>query len=134
MAVPLPAPSQSPGCLSAQTVNVLRRSLPQTQSRPDTVRCGTVRDRIRHVQTGISDTDPDVLRLQVEFLRQATPARRVQLALSLSASVMQLAYAGIRRRLPGISDLDASLQFVEIHYGADVAKAIRARLAMEEHT
>jgi hypothetical protein len=82
----------------------------------------------------MTDTDPDVLRLQADLLRQATPARRVQLALSLSASVMQLAYAGIRRRLPGISDVDASLKFVEIHYGADLARAIRARLAMEYHT
>jgi hypothetical protein len=86
------------------------------------------------VHPGISDTDPDVLRLQADLLRQATPARRVQLALSLSASVMELAYAGIRRRTPRISDLDAGLQFVEIHYGADLARAIRARLAMKEQT
>jgi hypothetical protein len=83
------------------------------------------------VHTGLSDTDPDVVRLQADLLRQATPARRMQLALSLSASVMQLAYAGIRRRSPGISDLDARLQFVEIHYGVDIARAIRARLAMD---
>jgi hypothetical protein len=80
------------------------------------------------VHSGISDTDPDVLRLQVDLLRRATPARRLQLALSLSASVIELAYAGIRRRSPGISDDDARLKFVEIHYGAELAHAVRARL------
>jgi hypothetical protein len=58
----------------------------------------------------------------------STPARRLQLALSLSASVIELAYAGIRRRSPGISDEHARLQFVEIHYGPELAHAVRARL------
>ena len=80
-------------------------------------------------QTGLSDTDPDVLRLQTELLRQATPARRVEMALSLSAAVIDIAYAGIRRRQAGISDVDAGLQFVEIQYGRELARAVRARLS-----
>ena len=86
------------------------------------------------MHTGLSDTDPDILRIHADLLRRSTPARRVQLALSLSASVMQLAYAGIRRRSPGISERDASLRFVEIHYGADLAKAIRDMLALRQPT
>jgi hypothetical protein len=80
-------------------------------------------------QTGLSDTDPDVLRLQTELLRQATPARRVEMALSLSAAVIDIADAGIRRRLAGISDVDAGLQFVEIQYGSELAEAVRGRLS-----
>jgi hypothetical protein len=83
------------------------------------------------VHPGISDTDPDVLRLQADLLRRATPASRLQLALSLSASVIELAYAAIRRRSPGISDDDTRLQFVEIHYGSELAHAVRARLMAE---
>jgi len=81
------------------------------------------------VQTGLSDTDPDVLRLQAELLRQATPARRLEMALSLSAALIEIAYAGIRRRLAGISDVDAGLQFVEIQYGRELAQAVRARMS-----
>jgi len=81
------------------------------------------------VQTGLSDTDPDVLRLQVELLRQTTPARRLEMALSLSAALIDIAYAGIRRRQAGISDIDAGLQFVEIQYGRELAEAIRARMS-----
>jgi hypothetical protein len=85
------------------------------------------------VQFGISDTDPDALRLQAELLRRATPARRLELALSLTASVIELACAGIRRRSPGISDEDARLQFVEIHYGAELAQAVRGRLMADRN-
>jgi hypothetical protein len=47
--------------------------------------------------------------------------------------VIELAYAGIRRRSPGISDDDARLKFVEIHYGAELAQAVRARLMADRH-
>ena len=93
---------------------------------PREVQCGIV-------QFGISDTDPDALRLQAELLRRATPARRLELALSLTASVIELACAGIRRRSPGISDEDARLQFVEIHYGAELAQAVRGRLMADRN-
>ena len=81
------------------------------------------------MQTGLSDTDPDVLRLQAELLRQATAARRMEMALSLSAALIDIAYAGIRRRQAGISDADAGLQFVEIQYGRELAQAVRARMS-----
>ena len=81
------------------------------------------------MQTGLSDTDPDVVRLQAELLRQTTPARRLEMALSLSAALIDIAYAGIRRRQAGISDVDAGLQFVEIQYGRELAQAVRARIS-----
>ena len=81
------------------------------------------------MQTRLSDTDPDVLLMQAELLRQTTPARRLEMALSLSAAVIDIAYAGIRRRQAGISDVDAGLQFVEIHYGRELAQAVRARMS-----
>jgi hypothetical protein len=81
------------------------------------------------VQTGLSDTDPDVLRLQAELLRRTTPARRLEMAWSLSAALIDIAYAGIRRRQAGISDADAGLQFVEIQYGRELAQAVRARMS-----
>ncbi len=81
------------------------------------------------MQTRLSDTDPDVLLVQAELLRQTTPARRLEVALSLSAAVIDIAYAGIRRRQAGISDVDAGLQFVEIHYGRELAQAVRARMS-----
>jgi hypothetical protein len=80
------------------------------------------------VPASLSDTDSDSRRLQIDLLRQATPARRLGLALALSADVVSLALAGIRRRNPGVSDTDAGLRFVEIHYGSELAGLVRARL------
>jgi hypothetical protein len=85
--------------------------------------------RIRGVEECLSDTAPEAASLQIRLLRQATPTRRARLALSLSATIIDLASAGIRRRSPSISPLDAGLQFVEIHYGAELAGAVRDRLS-----
>ena len=78
--------------------------------------------------TGLSDTDADSLRVQIDLLRRATPGRRAALALALSADVMTLSLAGIRRRNPGVSNTEAGIAFVGIHYGPELAEAVRARL------
>ncbi len=57
----------------------------------------------------LSDTGNDSLRVQIDLLRQATPARRLASALAPSADVVSLALAGIRRRSPGVSDADAGV-------------------------
>ena len=80
------------------------------------------------VPASLSDTDSDSRRVQVDLLRQATPARRLGLALALSADVISLALSGIRRRSPGLSDTDIGLRFVETHYGSGLADGVRARL------
>lgn len=78
--------------------------------------------------TEFSDTDRDSLRVQVGLLRRATPSRRLQLAFSLSADVMSLALAGIRRREPGATPTQAGLLFVETQYGPELASVVRARV------
>ena len=78
--------------------------------------------------TRLSDTDSDSLRVQIALLRRATPGRRMGLALALSADVITLTRAGIMRRHPGISDADAGVEFIRVHYGAELAAAVRARL------
>jgi hypothetical protein len=81
------------------------------------------------VEECLSDTAPEAASLQIQLLRQATPTRRARLALSLSATIVDLAHAGIRRRSPSISTVEAGLQFVEIHYGVELARAVRDRLS-----
>jgi hypothetical protein len=77
----------------------------------------------------LTDTDPDVDRRQIELLRQASPARRIRLALSLSQSVIGLARRGLLRSLDRGSEEEASLRFVEVHYGSDLARRVRGYLA-----
>jgi hypothetical protein len=80
------------------------------------------------VAAGLRDTDPETERVQLELFRRAGPARRLQLALSLSRTVMSLSRGGIARSLDGASPEELGLRFVAVHYGADLADALRADL------
>jgi hypothetical protein len=80
------------------------------------------------MRDGLNDTDAEAERVQLELLRRAGPARRLQLALSLSRSVMSLSRGGIARRLKDASPEELGLRFVEVHYGAELAGALRAEL------
>lgn len=75
------------------------------------------------------DTRPEAADSQVALLRQASPARRMALALSLSQTVLFLAKQAIRSREPGLSDEEVGLRFVELHYGRALAAAVRDDLA-----
>ena len=75
------------------------------------------------------DTDPEAERAQTELLRRATVTRRVQLALSMSSSVIGLARNAIRRALPGAGEEEVGLRFVDLHYGPELAAELRHHLA-----
>ena len=81
------------------------------------------------MRKGLSDTDPETERVHLELFRRASPGRRIQLALSLSRSVMRLSRDGLARRLPGASPEERDLRFVALHYGADLADELRSDLA-----
>jgi hypothetical protein len=74
-----------------------------------------------------TDTEPDVEARQIELLSRAPAARRAALALSLSATVITLARRALGRH-PLESQEEAALRFVELHYGADLAVALRRHL------
>jgi hypothetical protein len=84
------------------------------------------------VRARSDDTDADAERVQIALLRQAGAARRAQMALSLSATTIALARRAIGRRHSGASAEEVGVRFVEQHYGADLAKAVRQRLALGE--
>ena len=85
---------------------------------------------------GLSDTDAETARVHLELFRQASPGRRLRLALSLSRTVISLSRDGIARRLPEASPEEVGLRFVALHYGADLANELRADLAArtDRHT
>jgi len=80
------------------------------------------------------DTAPDAERVQVDLLRRAPVARRLHLALSLSATVIALARRALARARPDAASRDIDLQFVELHYGADIADGLRADLDRRSRT
>jgi hypothetical protein len=78
--------------------------------------------------SALSDTDPETARIHAELLRRAGPVRRAQMAMSLSADVIALARAALRRRDPCASEAELSVRFAELHYGRDVAEGLRQHL------
>jgi hypothetical protein len=76
-----------------------------------------------------SDTAAGAERVQVALLRAAPVSRRLHVAWSLSARAITAARRAIARADPGGSELDHDLRFVAVHYGAEVARAVRRDLA-----
>ena len=75
-----------------------------------------------------ADTAPDAERVQVALLGAAPVARRLHLALSLSATIIGVARRALARAQPLASARELDLRFVELHYGADTAAELRADL------
>ena len=80
----------------------------------------------RAVPPRSADTTPEAECVQVELLRAASPARRAHQAFSLSADVISAARRARVRARPLASSIDLDLQFVDVHYGPELAEALRA--------
>jgi hypothetical protein len=81
-----------------------------------------------------ADTTPEAERVQIDLLRAAPVARRLHLALQLTATVIGAARRAIGRARPHESPRERDLRFVELHYGADVAAGLRKDLDRRSRT
>lgn len=81
------------------------------------------------MRTQSPDTSPAIEQIQIEALRKMRPARRFELALSLSQTAIELAREGIRKANPNASEEEVGLIFVEVTYGKDLADRVRNYLA-----
>jgi len=77
----------------------------------------------------LSDTSPDAARVQLELLRGATLARRYEAARALTATTIGLALEAIRAAMPGASEDEIRVRFVEIHHGRELAERLAEFLA-----
>ena len=59
--------------------------------------------------------------VQVELMRRAGPQKRSALALRLSDETIALARRAIARNRPELDEEQRGIEFVRIHYGADLA-------------
>ena len=72
-----------------------------------------------------SDTSKAAEVFQVEILKRAGTARRVELVRGLSETMIQLSRRAIARSHPRFSSEDVDLFFVELSYGADLAERVK---------
>ncbi len=66
---------------------------------------------------------------QLELMRTAGPRARAALALRLSDETLALSRRAIARAYPELDHVGQQLKFVELHYGAALAKRLGAWLA-----
>jgi hypothetical protein len=83
---------------------------------------------VRPIPVRSADTDAEADRVQIELLRAATPARRVALALSLTATVVGLSRRALARQDPSADEETLGLRFVELNYGRELAAELEAFL------
>ncbi len=86
------------------------------------------------IPTRPSDTTEDAERVQVDLLRAVPAPRRLQMAFALSATMMGLARRALVRARPSASSEEIDLWFVEVHYGRELADALRLDLRRRAHT
>ena len=80
-----------------------------------------------------ADTSVEAERVHIDLLRAAPVARRLSLAWSLSATVIGAARRALARARPSASPRELDVWFVELHYGPELAAAVRDECARREH-
>lgn len=76
----------------------------------------------------LDDTDPVAREVQRRLLREMEPARRLELARSLTATMLSAHREELLRAHPGLTDAETMLRLVARWYGAELAARVRAHL------
>ena len=74
------------------------------------------------------DTRPEAEEIQLRLLREAGAGRRASLLLSLSSWMIRTSRRAVARRHPNLDEREATLLWVELHYGPAIASRLRAHL------
>lgn len=69
----------------------------------------------------IDDTHPDIRRRQFECLRRMTEAERCALAIDLSGTTTWVSREAIRTVMPGATEQQVILRWIELVYGRELA-------------
>lgn len=74
-----------------------------------------------------SDTSPEAEAIQLEAVRRLKPSERLEIAMRLTSALVSQSKSAIRRRFPEITADEVEIKFIELHYGQDLADAVRAQ-------
>ena len=71
------------------------------------------------------DTSAAAAAVQIDLLRRASVAERLERVHSLTRTTLELSRRAIRRRLGDVEELQVLLVWAEVHYGKELADAVR---------
>jgi hypothetical protein len=75
-----------------------------------------------------SDTHPKMEALQIRLLREASPARKMEMLAGLNSSARTLALCGLRKRYPGASESELRRRLAGILLGEELAGKVYGEL------
>ncbi len=70
------------------------------------------------------DTDPKMEALQIRLLRQASPARKMELLAGLNAAAHALALSGLRSRFPQADENELRRRLASLLLGEELARKV----------
>jgi hypothetical protein len=74
------------------------------------------------VKTLAEDTSPEAERVLIQLLREASPARKIEMVLSANRTARLLALAGLRERFPHESEARLRRRLADLWLGSDLAE------------
>jgi hypothetical protein len=80
-----------------------------------------------------SDTTLEADQIQMRLLREKSPAERLAMAVRLSSEVIRASRRAISRARPELTEREVGHLFVELHYGRELADAVRLYEEKREH-
>lgn len=96
----------------------------------DSMTCfSTLRSRPTAKLASMNDTHPAAQAVQIELLRQAGATRRASIALRLSQEVVERSRRALSEQVPGVSQSDVLLRWVDLWYGRDLGVRLRSHMA-----
>jgi hypothetical protein len=81
---------------------------------------------------GLTDTSADADAVQIRGLRQFSMRKKLRIVCSLTDTTRRNARRAIAATRPDLSGLEQQLMFVDVHYGADMARLLRQRYTNPE--
>ena len=79
--------------------------------------------------TLFSDTHPKAQALQIQLLRQASPARKMEMLGELNASARLLALSGLRTRYPKSNEKELRRRLADLLLGEEFARRVYGDIA-----
>jgi hypothetical protein len=79
-------------------------------------------------KTQSPDTSEAAERAQIEIMRRLGPGKRFEMMRRLSRSQLKMAWSGLKRANPTLSERELQVKAVELWYGLDDARRLREKL------
>lgn len=84
------------------------------------------------MKTQSADTHPKIEEIQIQLIRQASVAKRIERMRSLTKTILELSKNAIAAANPGLSERELDVLFVRNHYGDELADRFQAYLTRKE--